>query len=254
MSTPEDFSDLTARLRALSEERVAPHLADAHLAAMAEAPSPAARGSRWTKARVGLAFFAGLLLGGSGLASAGALPGPAQDVAHDVLGAVGVNVPRSTEGCPEGKEYRNHGEYVSEVSESGDEAATKAAAKSECGKPIKGAGADGTRRGPKSDNPCRPPWAGGPSSYPGLTPEQRRERRAADQASWTQPAECNDEAETEGAEAQTSAGSATSPEPAATDDPGTDDAVEPTTTTSTATTTTTTTTTTADPVPADEGS
>ena len=203
MSEHDEFSDLTNRLRALSDQNVSPDMRQAHLAAMAAAPRGSALRPRWTKARVGLAFFAGLIIGGSGLATAGALPGPAQDVAHDVFGAVGIGVPRSQDDCVPAKEegYKNHGEYVSEVAKSGDEAATQAAAKSECGKPIKGAGAEGAdagEKGAKASNPCRPPWAGGGNPYPGLTAEERREQRAQDQATWAPPAECDDEAEVTG--------------------------------------------------------
>src|SRR5205823_13742746 len=63
------------------------------------------RGHTWSrKIAVGAAFLGGLLTGSMGLAAAGALPRPAQTVAHDALSAVGVDVPkptheRSTDGC-----------------------------------------------------------------------------------------------------------------------------------------------------------
>lgn len=118
---------------------------------------------------VAAAGVVGFLAGGTGLAAAGTLPDPAQDVAHDVLGAVGVNVPRSTDGCPEGRAYRNHGEYVAEVEAAGGDAG--AAARSDCGKPTKGRGnGNGNGNGrpagqPRADadgDPCTgpPPWAG----------------------------------------------------------------------------------------------
>jgi hypothetical protein len=39
------------------------------------------------------------LLGASGLAAAGALPDPAQDLASDALGVVGLDVPRGSDSC-----------------------------------------------------------------------------------------------------------------------------------------------------------
>ncbi|MCI0347297.1 MAG: hypothetical protein L0221_17940, partial [Chloroflexi bacterium] len=104
------------------------------------------------------------------------------DFAHDVLGRVGVDVPRSTDGCPEGRTYRNHGEYVSEVEAAGGD--VEAAARSDCGKPAKGergrGAGPGVRRDDADGDPCKgpPPWAGGH-----LPADQRRalqdERRAA---------------------------------------------------------------------------
>lgn len=50
---------------------------------------------------------------------------------------------RSTEGCPEGETYKNHGQYVSST----DKGSRKEAAHSDCGKPIReskdGEGEDG---------------------------------------------------------------------------------------------------------------
>ena len=127
---------------------------------------------------VAAAAIAGFLAGSTGLAAAGALPDPAQDVAHDVLDVVGIGVPRSTEGCPEGTTYRNHGEYVSSVEAGGGDIA--AAAHSDCGKPARGKSqGDGKKEGtPRADtdgDPCTgpPPWAGAH-----LTPEERTAAQA----------------------------------------------------------------------------
>ena len=77
-------------------------------------------------------------------------------------------MPRSTEGCPEGTSYRNHGEYVSAVEAAGGD--VRAAAHSDCGKPAhsskgNGNGNEGVAPGARPDrdgDPCTgpPPWAG----------------------------------------------------------------------------------------------
>jgi hypothetical protein len=81
---------------------------------------------------VAAAAVVGLLAGSTGLAFAGALPDPAQDVMHDVLEPFNVNV-------PEGK----RGPCVSEAAKLDDKQA-KQAAKDECPKGGKGAGDDET--------------------------------------------------------------------------------------------------------------
>ena len=99
------------------------------------APSGVAFGRRL---RVGAALVAGLLVGGTGLAGAGAL-GPAQGVAHSALGRVGIDVPDRHNGpeCTDadGKriaDLKNHGQYVRSQAK-GDRSE---AAKSKCGKPV----------------------------------------------------------------------------------------------------------------------
>jgi hypothetical protein len=134
--TPEDCS-LESRLHELGAASIDPAVASVHLGAMAGV-APGRAG--WaTKLRVAAAFFAGLLIGGSGLAAANALPSSAQSVAHATLAKVGVNVPsghdRVTEGCgtdSNGQPFKNHGQYVKAHPE--DRAA---AAASDCGKPKK---------------------------------------------------------------------------------------------------------------------
>jgi hypothetical protein len=167
---------LELRLRALGDSPVEPDLQDRHLAAMAAVGAGAAAGrgrGRWrfTWRAVAAAGIVGFLGGSTGLAAAGSLPDPAQDVAHDVLGAVGIDVPRSSEGCPAGRTYRNHGEYVAEVEAAGGD--VEAAARSDCGKPERGGGngngrgngnggASGAPRPDTDGDPCTgaPPWAG----------------------------------------------------------------------------------------------
>jgi len=125
--------------------------------------APPLRLHRRSKALVGAAVAGGLLVASTGLAAAGALPDPAQHVAHEVLGSVGVDVPDPERyHGPECGETvgRNHGAYVSE---------DPALAKSDCGKPLRGAAAasgNATKgdRSAKADDgdPCSgpPPWAG----------------------------------------------------------------------------------------------
>jgi hypothetical protein len=179
-------------------------IAEAHLRRMAGEPT---RQRRRTMAKVVAGFSAGFLLGGSGLAVAGALPDPAQDVAARAFATVGIEVPRSTDGCPDGREYESHGAYVSEVAEAGGD--VPAAARSNCGMPVtaveargRGEGAgppDGAGRPdgagppegmPHADDPCRgrPPWAGRTDLS-----ETEREAMAAERE-----ANCPDEPEGDG--------------------------------------------------------
>ena len=160
-----DHDDLIERLQRLGRRPVDPALQHAHLAAMA----PAGRSPMRAKLRVAGAFLAGLIVGGSGLAVAGALPDSAQNVAHTVFEQVGVQVPQperyhNAEECgPEVK--ANHGQYVRD---------DKSLAGSDCGKPTHAGGKDagktpgadtGGAGGPATKGergPCQgpPPWAG----------------------------------------------------------------------------------------------
>lgn len=162
--------DIEARLGALGRVPIDPATAEQHLAAIgALAPGRSGRWRPGWKIVVG-AGLAGFLAGSTGLAAAGSLPAPAQDVAHDVLATVGIDVPRSTEGCPEGTSFRNHGEYVSSVEAAGGD--VEAAAHSDCGMPVRsggrggggagGGGEPGTPRPDEDGDPCTgpPPWAG----------------------------------------------------------------------------------------------
>ena len=163
--------DLEDRLRRLGQTPIAPEVEASHRRAMTEAvAAPAPARARFGWRAVALAAVAGFLVGSTGLAAAGSLPAPAQDVAHDVLDVVGIGVPRSTEGCPEGTSYRNHGEYVSAVEAAGGD--VDAAAHSDCGKPThaakgNGNGTDKEKGAPGAspdgdEDPCTgpPPWAG----------------------------------------------------------------------------------------------
>lgn len=193
-----DDDDLETRLRDLGKVPVEPAVRDRHLAAMAaarpDALTPAgARRWRFGWRAVAAAGVVGFLAGSTGLAAAGTLPDPAQDVAHDVLGAVGINVPRSTEGCPDDGVYRNHGEFVAEVEAAGGD--VEAAARSACGMPVRSGGGPAGRGGgqpagvPRTDadgDPCTgpPPWAGAhlPAAERDALQEQRRAQCGEDVA------------------------------------------------------------------------
>lgn len=192
----DEHDDLLRRLRSLGTQPVDPARQSADLTAMAMA-RPTPRIAR--KLRLAGAFLAGLMIGGTGLAAAEALPDPAQHVAHTVLGKVGVRVadPDRYHGVECGTEVKkNHGTYVRD---------DRSLAKSDCGKKLKAAEAGGTEgdgadgpatdgtapegsgndgpgnggpRGSKVDKgPCqgKPAWAGNTS----LTPEQKAAARVA---------------------------------------------------------------------------
>ena len=165
---------LAGRLRALGSQPIEPELQAAHLSGMASAARSARRRA---KVRVGGIVVAGVLVGSTSLAAAGALPDPAQHLAHRALDTVGVDVPdperyHGPECGTEAK--RNHGAYVRD---------DHALAKSRCGKPIHaGTGDDadeGEGRAPKAANgPCQgpPPWAGKDGAS--MTPEEKAQAQA----------------------------------------------------------------------------
>src|SRR5579859_2291059 len=139
----DDRDPLIDRLHSLSRHSVGPATAARHLAAIAVVGG---RTARAVKLKVGAALFAGLMLGGAGLATAGALPGPAQGVAHSALSTVGLNVPNSHGPAryngPEcgtdsqtHQPFANHGQYVRAHK------ADPNAGSSRCGKPVQ-AGTD----------------------------------------------------------------------------------------------------------------
>jgi hypothetical protein len=173
-----EHADLTARLQSLGQTPVEPALASAHLTAMANVQigrTPRPVRARFVRSRVVAAFAAGLLLGGTSLASAGVLGATPQNTVADAAAHVGVDLPggtpRSIEGCG-GNTYKNHGQFVSQ---GGDP-------HSQCGKPLKSAGKAGKAgKAAKSGKPdkagksddangkagtdagkgCgKPPWAG----------------------------------------------------------------------------------------------
>lgn len=159
----DDTDPLTERLRDLGRRPVDPATASQHLTAMASAGR---RPRIWTRAKVGAAFFAGLLVGGTGLASAGALPGSVQGAAHTTLAQVGVQVPdghgpaRSTVGCG-GVTYKNHGQFVKAQKDKA------AAADQPCGKPVQAGtetpGATEAPEAPEAPEPTETPDTGKPA-------------------------------------------------------------------------------------------
>lgn len=170
-----EHHEIQDRLQRLGAHPIAPALQSAHLTAMVPG------GSRWgPKLRVAAAFLVGLLVGGSGLAAAGALPDPAQRVAHGVLDQVGIDVPNPERhhGPECGAEVkRNHGAYVRDDHD---------LAESDCGKPVKGAGdkddadepEDADKAHDADKGPCQgaPPWASKGSA------SMTRDEKAAAQA------------------------------------------------------------------------
>jgi hypothetical protein len=151
--------ELRARLRAFGEEPIDAQTRAVHQRLMAAAAGSGEREHRRGLVWAGIAGAAvvGFLAGSTGLAMADALPDPAQEVAHDVLGAVQVDVPEGKEG--------KRGPCVSEAAKIKDKDAKKAAMDA-CpkGGPDNGGDDDGDQgQGPPpSDDPCRgrPPWAG----------------------------------------------------------------------------------------------
>ncbi|MGH9009974.1 MAG: hypothetical protein ACRDYF_09040 [Acidimicrobiia bacterium] len=130
------------------------------MAAIEAAPAAARGGIRSSRFRIVAAFAVGLVAGTSGLATAGALPDGAQEVAHRTLGAVGLNVPHGDryQGPECGGTFKNHGQYVkSQPKEKRAEAAA-----SRCGKPIQAGTGDDSGDGKAGKAECQgpPPWAG----------------------------------------------------------------------------------------------
>lgn len=190
-----DHDELTDRIHALGEHPVPEATRRGHLHRMSLVAT--GREKRFGRLAVAGAAIVGFLAGSTGLAMAGALPAPAQDVAHDVLAVVQVDVPEG-----------HRGSCVSRAAKIEDPV-EKQAAKDACPKggrpPWAGQpGADGRPgrsgeapgkggAGPHVDDPCRgrPPWAG-----PGLTPDER-EQRKADHAAARAAAGCPMDAEPE---------------------------------------------------------
>ena len=142
---------LTERLRSLGEHPIDDDTKALHRQRMdaAEALAPAAR-RRFGPVAIAAAGIVGFMAGSTGLAAAGALPDPAQDVAHEVLGVVRVDVPKGKEG--------QRGPCVSQAAKIEDEA-SKQAAKDACpkgGPPDAGDDVEGDENGgDENDAPGR---------------------------------------------------------------------------------------------------
>ena len=256
-----EHEDLIARLRALGRKPVDAELAGRHLAAMAgvpDGPTPVARPGRH-RLRIVAAFAAGLLAGTTGLATAGALPNGAQEVAHHALGAVGVNVPHGDryQGPECGGPVKNHGQYV----RSQPKGNRAQAAASRCGKPLQaGQGgaddADGGTAGPAGDCQGPPPWAG--KGKPDQAAKDARKQacgHGSDEGDDGEKPAAPNGAGAPGAAPPTPATTATEPPTMATTAPVTPTTASTTTTTAPTTTTTSpsSTTTTATTAPAGSG-
>ena len=120
MSHESDHTE--ERLAALGRQSIDPEVRAAHLR-RADAAVPMTAPRRFGPAAIAAAAVLGFFVGSAGLASAGALPDPAQNVAHDVLGVVKVEVP----------EGGNRGACVSQAAKIEDKDA-KQAAKDACPK------------------------------------------------------------------------------------------------------------------------
>jgi hypothetical protein len=110
---PDGDDRMAPRLAALRDELVRPPSASArwnHLAAMrrarAQAPAETTRQTRRPVRALLVAAAAGVVVLGTtgGLAAAGSLPGPIQDTAATIAGAVGWDLPRADDPAPAGRE------------------------------------------------------------------------------------------------------------------------------------------------------
>lgn len=114
-----DHDALTSRLGDLGSAPVPADVRDGHLQAMrtsGAAQLPERRG--FGRLALAAAAIVGFAVGSTGFAMAGALPGPAQGVAHDVLSVVQVDVPDEGNGI---------GGCMSEAAKTADKAAKRAA-------------------------------------------------------------------------------------------------------------------------------
>jgi len=181
-------TELAGRLAALGKAPVDPAVASAHLAAIAAVPAGGTlrpvRG-RFVRSKVAIAFAAGLLLGGTSLASAGVLGSTPQNAVADAAGHVGLDLPggtpRSTEGCG-GRTYKNHGQFVSQGGDPHSPCGKPAKANDKPGKPDHAQG-DDTKDAKKTPGAgagkCgKPPWSG-KGNRAKNTPEAVAQRAAA---------------------------------------------------------------------------
>lgn len=134
--------EVTARLKELGELPVESSTASSHLTAMASVEPKQSR--RFGRVAVASAALAGFLLGGSGLAVAGAMPKPVEDAVNKVLETTG---------------FRNRGECVSQAARAGDKAAKDACPKGGNGQ---GRGKANLEERKNDGDPCKGPpiWAG----------------------------------------------------------------------------------------------
>src|SRR3954465_2509876 len=107
----DDVDPVVSRLQAIGANPLDPELRDRVLA---RAHRPRRGWIHATRFKVAAAMAGGFMIGSMGLASAGALPGPAQGVAHATLDAVGVHLPPGHDryNGPECGGATTHGQYV----------------------------------------------------------------------------------------------------------------------------------------------
>lgn len=185
-----DENEITQRLRDAGQQSVPGEVRSTHLHQMRAAGPIVEKTKRFGRLAVAAAAFAGFAVGSTGFAMAGALPAPAQGVAHDVLSVVQVEVPDRP---------NNRGACISAAARNPElDEAGKKAAKADCKAKIEPGRPDGVGKGrpdrsgqgkgrgkggPPAErmddgDPCKgpPSWAGkGPK---GVTPEQKRAERA----------------------------------------------------------------------------
>ncbi len=184
-----DENEITQRLRHAGEQPVPGEVRSTHLSQMHAATQTTPRPKRFGRLAVAAAAFVGFAVGSTGFAMAGALPEPAQQVAHDVLATVNVNV----------ENPKNRGQCISAAARNNTDEAAKQAAKADCPKggngkgrpdgagPPEGKGKGrpdhaGTPGGPNGKphdgDPCKgpPPWAG--KAGKAMTPNAKRAAQA----------------------------------------------------------------------------
>ena len=155
----DDFESVVSRLRSAGQRPV-DHAIKRRVLDRANRS-----GRTWlhsTKLKVAAAMAGGFMIGSVSLASAGALPGAAQDAARAALGVIGVDVPPGHDryNGPECGDVATHGQYVDAHPDD------PAAGKSPCGKPNKAVNHPHPKGGGSSGAPGdakrhgRPPWAG----------------------------------------------------------------------------------------------
>ncbi len=134
------------------------------------------RSKRFGRLAVAAAAVVGFLAGSTGLAMAGVLPDPAQDVAHHVLALVRVDVPEGTRGACVSAAARDK-TLSKAAKQAAKDACPKGGPPDGAGTPDAGTGRPDTAPGPAgASDPChgKPPWAGRND----LTPEQRDAMKA----------------------------------------------------------------------------
>ena len=175
-----DEHDLTDRLRSLGEQPVPPATHQQHLRMLASTSSSRSE-RRFGRLAVAAAALVGFVAGSTGLAVAGALPDPAQDVAHDVLSVVQVDVPEGTRGACVSAAARDDS-LTKEAEQAAKAACPRGGGRRPDGAPGRSGAAPGQAKQDDGD-PCRgkPPWAGrmDPADKARLRAEHAAARAAA---------------------------------------------------------------------------